>query len=156
MTGGADLKVRRFERMDLIADATLTVAPEHGDQVRFSTSAPGGRSAKELAVTVMDIGSGGVGMRTSTPLPRQLQGVIRIAEPIGNSDKPSTRERIILKAPVRVCRCEAIPGLDQFLVGAAFIGDDAAIQRLLESFFRDVRETLQVTATVVKSEAGDA
>jgi len=81
MTQPMDLTVRRFERNDIILDAEFEIDESQRSQVKFSKSCSQAKNAHTLRVTLADIGSGGVGIQTSTLLPRMTHGVIRVVDP---------------------------------------------------------------------------
>lgn len=110
------LSVRRHQRHEVSLSATLTLFGASAEAVRFSTgsSIDGGA----IAAMLLDLGEGGLGLRTACFVPRGAEVRVAVHGP-GDS--------VVLTATARVRRVSMVERGPEYLMGLSFMGDSAEI-----------------------------
>ena len=149
---------RQFERQDVSLKARLIVNSESSEQVCFSGSAPSARGASTIGVTVVDLGYGGVGMRTQVFLPRMATAELEILEPNGaddcfgvshdggEPDGDESDQAVMFRHAIQVRRCQMTGRAPTYLVGAAFESPDADLRETINGFLERLSEIMQAIA----------
>lgn len=71
--------VRQYERVRCELAATLTVAPEHAEKVVLGRGLLG--AGGRLAIEVLDVSLGGIGLRSRVFLPRNTSLIVNVCPP---------------------------------------------------------------------------
>jgi len=132
MSKTSTLRTRRFNRATIDLPVELEVAPNHHDQVRFSTSSDA-LSAHRIRGRAIDLSSGGMGLELAQFLPRGCEAVIRI---LADDSAAEHGEECLLTQAIKFRRIYLRTGSPSstlgdrgsqiYLAGVEFIGSDAA------------------------------
>lgn len=113
------LTTRTTERQDVFLPGEFEVIAESGMQVSFASRAPGQRSDRCIAVTVVDLATGGMGLHTETYLPRGTRGIVRLQRKNTETGLTEPIERV-----VEIKRAKMVTRQPLYTAGAAFTGLD--------------------------------
>ncbi len=118
--------IRQFERSEASLVGKLKVHPDHRKQLQFSGGAPGAEDPKSLDVAVVDIGHGGVGIRTEAYLPRNARFQLEVVAGFATTDNDQRPEWLLSHA-VTARRCKQLDSKPTYHFGLAFDGGGADI-----------------------------
>lgn len=113
MANHQGLSVRRHQRHEVGLRATLCLSPAAATAIRFSSTSES--SAEHIDATLVDIGDGGFGVRTSCFLPRGATISITV-HPSQNSDTNGP----LLQAQAAIRRVSMTARGPEYLMGMAF------------------------------------
>lgn len=123
--------IRQHERFTCRLPAQITIAPAHDEQlrpIRTTTDTDG------LSATVVDCGRGGLGLNSTTFLPKQAQVTVRVCA--GD---------VTISAPLRVMRSQMVDRQPTYYLGCALASptpeQQAELARLIEHVKANPGET---------------
>jgi len=111
------LTVRRYERHEVGLPAVLSLTGSACHAVRFSATSE--TDGQGIPATLVDIGDGGLGVRTSVMLPRGTTLRVRVTHPQGNE--------LLLEVEARLQRLSMKGREPSYLLGMAFVNPPANI-----------------------------
>lgn len=124
------LTVRHFDRHDLDLPAEVVIAPEHAEQVHFTSVSGGVVDATTIKATVRDVSRGGMGLETPLFLPRMTKATVRIWLKAGGAG-----ERVVERG-IRIRRAAMVSEAPSYLLGAQFIAREGESDADLEDLLR--------------------
>lgn len=139
------LTSRTTERRDVFLPGEFEVVAESGAQVCFASRAPGQRSDRCIAVTVVDLATGGLGLHTETYLPRGTRGIVRLPRKNAQTGQIEHIERV-----VEIRRAKMVTRQPLYSAGAAFTG----VGGFSEEEVREVAQTVQAQHHLQDRESG--
>lgn len=129
-----NLVVRQHERLSCALRAELRVSPEHAEKVIVSSAA--GETNGVVAVTLIDLSSGGVGVKSKVFFPKQARMVLRIwASGSDGAGQPS-------EFAVRIQRVQMLDRTPVYYLGAAFSGEGAGHAEAVSGLMKHVRTSI--------------
>ena len=126
MVTAHDHMVRRNTRFDVALPAKLAVGNDHGAIVRFSATS--GHHGGWVDASVVDVGTGGLGLITGTFVPRRTVCRVRVLEIADPSMPP------LLECVVRVQRVIMTDRRPAYLLGTAFERTTAETDAAIDAF----------------------
>jgi hypothetical protein len=120
MAAVGGLTVRRYERHEVGLRAILSLTGDSARVIRLSAAAEADVDAIEA--TLVDIGDGGLGLRTRLMLPRGVTLRVRVPH-------PATPGAMLLDADARLQRVTMKGREPTYVLGMAFTGVTAALNQ---------------------------
>lgn len=124
MASEQGLTVRHSQRHEVALEAEVRIASEHSGHVRLAPAS--GVRGDRLAVTIVDISAGGLGVMSNVFLPRACLVEIRAADPKNPHGPP------MLETAARVQRVTMVDRRPGYLIGLAFVRRDDALEDALD------------------------
>jgi len=138
-------KIRQFKRQDVSLRGVLRVHEDDRAQIHFSNTLESALSGKQMQVTVIDIGYGGLGLQTDVFIPRQARFEIEVfKKSTPGNDKDSGE--ILLKEQITAKRYSMVSRDPRYFVGMGFDSVSVDLKSHLDEFFGpEVEEKLPPT-----------
>ncbi|MFG0258199.1 MAG: PilZ domain-containing protein [Phycisphaerales bacterium JB043] len=134
MAGGSDqLTIRSSLRRVIGLDADFTLDSEHMHIVRLTGNVTLRNGA--IPATAVDISDGGVGVLTTTFVPKRSLGTLRILNPRDNTLS-------LFSSRVRVARSQMVDRRPGYMLGLLFEDDSEGFEERLMEFLAMVDEVM--------------
>ncbi len=127
-------KIRQFKRQDVSLRGVLLVHEDDRAQVKFSNTLESALSGKQIRVTVIDIGYGGLGLETDVFIPRQARFEIEVFKK-STLDKDKDSGSILIKENITAKRCSMVSRDPRYFVGMGFDSVSVDLKSHLDEFF---------------------
>ena len=126
-------KIRQFKRQAVSLRGVLRVYEDDSSQVRFSNTLETAASGKQLSVTVIDVGYGGLGLHSEVFIPRQARFEIEVFK---DSDHADVDGEVLLMQDVTAKRCSMVSRDPKYFVGMGFDSVSIDLKKRLDDFIQ--------------------